>query len=88
MRKLDGGQIVRSSYRGFWKEASTASSIDNPSRRRHRREKATIDHLVDRVFEPEPREQHQQPGMTENGASVEEQVRKEWDPRKGGLPIF
>ena len=56
--------------------------------RRHRREKATIDHLVDRVFEPEPREQHQQPGITENGASVEGQVRKEWDPRKGGLRSF
>ena len=56
--------------------------------RRHRREKATIDHLVDRVFEPEPREQHQQPGITENGASVEGQVRTEWDPRKGGLRSF
>jgi hypothetical protein len=64
------------------------SSADNPNRRRHRREKATIDHLVDRVFEPEPGEQRQQPGTTEDGASVEEQVRKEWDPRKGGLPIF
>lgn len=64
------------------------SSADNPNRRRHRREKATIDHLVDRVFEPGSREQPQQPGATENGASVEEQVRKEWDPRKGGLPTF
>ena len=65
------------------------SSAANPNRRRHRREKATIDHLVDRVFEPEHREQHQQPGTTENGASVEEQVRKEWDPRKGGgLSVF
>jgi hypothetical protein len=65
------------------------SPADNPNRRRHRREKATIDHLVDRVFAPEPGERQQQPGTTENGASVEEQVRKEWDPRKdGGLPIF
>ena len=63
------------------------SSTDNPDLRRHRREKATIDHLVDRVFKPPPPKQ--QPGMTESGASVEEQVRKEWDPRKdGGLPIF
>lgn len=62
------------------------SSADNPNRRRHRREKATIDHLVERVFEPGHR---QQPGTTANGASVEEQVRKEWDPRTGGgLPIF
>lgn len=63
-------------------------SAEKPNRRRHRREKATIDHLVDRVFEQKPREHYQQPGTTENGASVEEQVRKEWDPRKdGGLPI-
>jgi hypothetical protein len=65
------------------------SSADNPNGRRHRREKATIDHLVDRVFEPEHREQSLQPGTTKNGTSVEEQVRKQWDPRKGGgLPIF
>lgn len=64
------------------------SSTENPNPRRHRREKATIDHLVDRVFEPESGDQHQQPATTEDGASVEEQVRKEWDPRKGGLPIF
>ena len=28
---------------------------DNPDHRRHRREKATIDHLVERVFEPKAR---------------------------------
>jgi hypothetical protein len=25
---------------------------------------------------------------TEEGLSIEEQVRKEWDPKKGGLPVF
>jgi hypothetical protein len=63
-------------------------SPDNPDRRRHRREKATIDHLVDRVFDPGSTDNEQKPSTTESGASIEEQVRKEWDPRKGGLPTF
>jgi hypothetical protein len=64
-------------------------SLDNPDRRRHRREKATIDHLVERVFNPESQENRQQPETTDSGASVEGQVRKEWDPKQsGGLPIF
>jgi hypothetical protein len=62
---------------------------DNPNRRRHRREKATIDHLVDHVFDPSGQQPVQQSGTTADGASIEEQVRKEWDPRKdGGLPTF
>jgi hypothetical protein len=64
-------------------------SLDNLDRRRHRREKATIDHLVERVFDPESQENRQQPETTDSGASVEEQVRKEWDPKQsGGLPTF
>jgi hypothetical protein len=67
----------------------TKSSSDNPDARRHKREKATIDHLVDKVFDPDSAEKHQQPPTTESGAPVEEQVRKEWDPKKdGGLPVF
>jgi hypothetical protein len=63
---------------------------DDRDRRRHRREKATIDHLVDRVFDPECQENRQQPSTTDSGASVEEeQLRKEWDPKQsGGLPTF
>jgi hypothetical protein len=65
------------------------TSRDNPDRRRHRREKATIDHLVDRVFDPESEENCQQPSTIDNGTPVEEQVRKEWDPKQnGGLPTF
>jgi hypothetical protein len=64
------------------------SSREAPDRRRHRREKATIDHLVGRVFDPESPEKRQHPSTTDSGASIEEQVRKEWDPRKGGLPVF
>ena len=65
------------------------ASPNDPDGRRHRREKATIDHLVDHVFDPESKENRQQPSETESGNPVEEQVRKEWDPKKdGGLPTF
>jgi hypothetical protein len=42
-----------------------------------------------RVFDPKSTERHQQPATTDSGASVEEQVRKEWNPKMdGGLPVF
>ena len=58
--------------------------------RRHVREKATIDHLVQDVFEPKASvEEHSgRSPTTSTGLPVEDQVRKEWDPRKGGLPTF
>jgi hypothetical protein len=54
------------------------------------REKATIDHLVEDVFEPKARDEKQtaRSPTTSTGLPVEDQVRKEWDPRKGGLPTF
>ena len=58
--------------------------------KRHVREKATIDHLVQDVYKPKPLdEQHASHSpTTSTGLPVEVQVRKEWDPRKGGLPTF
>jgi hypothetical protein len=58
--------------------------------RRHVREKATIDHLVHDVYEPKPVEKKhgEHSPTTSSGLPVEDQVRKEWKPRKGGLPIF
>ena len=58
--------------------------------KRHVREKATIDHLVQGVSKPTaPDEEHpEHRPTTATGLPVEEQVRKEWDPRKGGLPTF
>ena len=60
------------------------------TQRRHVREKATIDHLVQNVFEPKASvEEHTgRSPTTSTGLPVEDQVRKEWDPRKGGLPTF
>jgi hypothetical protein len=57
-------------------------SPENPDRRRHRREKATIDHLVDHVFDPKSPEKHQQPAMTDSGASIEEQCVRNGIPRR------
>jgi hypothetical protein len=60
------------------------------TQRRHVREKATIDHLVREVYELKaPDEKHtERSPTTSTGLPVEDQVRKEWDPRKGGLPTF
>jgi hypothetical protein len=65
----------------------TNISNNKASQKRHKREKATIDHLVDKVYEDKPAEAQQNP-TTDSGLPVEEQMRKEWDPTKGGLPTF
>ena len=63
-------------------------SSDKSTRKRHQREKATIDHLVNEVYEEKVVEGHVQSPTTDRGLPVEGQVRKEWDPKKGGLPTF
>ena len=66
----------------------TSTSNDKANQKRRKREKATIDHLVDKVYEEKPTEGHVQSPTTDSGLPVEEQVRKVWDPKKGGLPTF
>jgi len=56
-------------------------------RRRHLREKATIDHLV-RAFAKAEGTGTVHAAVTSSGLSVEEQVRKEWHPGLGGLALF
>jgi hypothetical protein len=60
------------------------------TRRRHVREKATIDHLVQDVYKAKAIDEKHlgHSSTTPSGLPVEDQVRKEWDPRTGGLPIF
>jgi len=60
------------------------------AQRRHIREKGVIDHLADKLYEPSASidEQPHHSPSTPTGQSVEGQVRKEWNPRKGGLPTF
>lgn len=64
-------------------------SLEKRARRRLRRDRAVIDHLVDHGIDGEfPRGRVHSP-TTAGGQPVEEQVRKKWDPKKGGgLPIF
>jgi len=64
----------------------------NATRRRHVRDKSVINHLARGLFEPKPEPASEETGTpsgtTETGLSVEDQVRKEWNPKKGGLPTF
>jgi hypothetical protein len=60
------------------------------TQRRHLRDKAVIDHLVKEIPENGSRDEGHtvHSPTTADGAPVEEQIRKEWDPGKGGLPTF
>ena len=58
---------------------------------RHTRDKSIIDRVARNVPKPKVRdnEQPKRSPTTSTGLPVEDQVRKEWDPRKGGgLPTF
>jgi hypothetical protein len=59
-------------------------SIEKHFRRWHRRDKPTTDPIGG---EPASQDRRRNP-MTESGLSVADQLRKEWDPRMGGLPVF
>jgi hypothetical protein len=58
--------------------------------KRHIREKAVIDHVAKDVHEPTPADDRPtvHSPTTPTGLPVEEQIHKEWDPGKGGLPIL
>ena len=57
-------------------------------RKRHVREEATIDHLVRLVLAKSEEKGMMHSSVTASGLSVEEQIRKEWQPGPGGLAIF
>jgi UTP:GlnB (protein PII) uridylyltransferase len=54
----------------------------------HRREKATIDHLVNVVDSKGGTDGRTLSPMTSTGLIVEEQVRKAWQPYGLGLAVF
>ena len=62
------------------------------TKRRHIRDESIIDHLARKLYDPKGKEEEKASGTqdstTETGLSVEDQVRKEWNPGKGGLPVF
>ena len=68
------------------------STDPDAARRRHVREESVIDHVARDLFKPPPEpaaEKTEHPkSTTDTGLPVEDQVRKEWDSTKGGLPIF
>jgi len=64
-------------------------SIEKHLRRWHRRDKTTGDDLGGRVRKDNPSDGRRHSATTGSGLSVEDQVRKEWDPTLGrGLPVF
>jgi hypothetical protein len=54
----------------------------------HRREKATIDHLVRTAGDAKGASRTTHSAFTSSGLAVEEQVRKAWQPGSMGLAIF
>jgi hypothetical protein len=65
-----------------------ATSSRRRTRRRHVREKATIDHLVRAVYAKANERGTMHSPVTSSGLSVEEQVHKQWHPGLGGLALF
>jgi len=67
------------------------SNAPERAQHRHTREKSIIDHVARNVPKPKvpDNKQSKRSPTTSTGLPVEDQVRKEWDPRKGGgLPTF
>jgi hypothetical protein len=56
-----------------------------PAQQRHTRDKSIIDRVARNVPKKVPdNKQPKRSPTTSTGLPVEDQVRKEWDPRKGG----
>jgi hypothetical protein len=54
----------------------------------HRREKATIDHLVRDIGETKSATGTTHSAFTSSGLAIEDQVRKAWRPCSAGLATF
>ena len=67
---------------------SDMRSSRNLIKRLHRREKATIDHLVSAIGATSVKTPTLHSAFTEGGLSVEDQIRKAWNPGGTGLPVF
>src|ERR1700745_2687505 len=75
-------------YRSGGQIMAKATLSRRRTRRRHVREKATIDHLVRAVWTKADERGTTHAPVTSSGLSVEEQVRKQWHPGLGGLALF
>ena len=54
----------------------------------HRREKVTIDHLVDTLGDAKTAARSAHSAFTSSGHAIEDQVRKAWRPSGVGLAVF
>ena len=54
----------------------------------HRREKATIDHVVGTTGDPKGAVGTTHSAFTASGLAVEDQVRKAWCPNPAGIAVF
>jgi hypothetical protein len=54
----------------------------------HRREKATLDHLVGTRRDPKTPTGATHSAFTSSGLAIEDQVRKAWRPSSAGLAVF
>jgi hypothetical protein len=54
----------------------------------HRREKATIDHLVRAIGDTKNAAATTHSAFTASGLAIEDQVRKAWHPSPVGLAVF
>jgi hypothetical protein len=64
-------------------------SIEKHLRRWHRRGKTPSDHQVGDLAKERIPEGRVHSSTTGSGLPVEGQIRKEWDPKRGGgLPVF
>ena len=54
----------------------------------HRREKATIDHLVRTLRDKKSTTETGHSAFTDSGLAIEDQVRKAWAPSPVGLAMF
>ena len=64
------------------------SDIVKRAVRRHIREKAVVRDAAKDVAPSPPSEATAQKSRTDDGLSVQDQVRKTWNPKNGGLPTF
>jgi hypothetical protein len=64
------------------------SPSESRTQKRHIREQATIDHLVNKTYEPRVPQRRVCSATTETGLPIADQVCKEWDPSYAGLPMF
>src|SRR5215211_5242991 len=88
----ENGSLSASGIRLGLRERESVTMDRSATRRRHVREKSIIDHVARDLYKPPPEpavEKSDHPkSTTDTGLSVEDHVRKEWDPSNGGLPTF